>query len=60
MSKTRRSDRTHRKPGLQDEVHRPGLVAVGRVVRALGLKGQILVEPLTDFPERFSPKQILL
>jgi 16S rRNA processing protein RimM len=29
------------------------LVAVGRIVRAQGLRGEVRVEPLTDTPERF-------
>ena len=37
-----------------------GLVAIGRVIKAFGLRGQILVEPLTDFPERFAPESIVL
>ena len=29
-------------------------VVIGRVVRPHGLKGEVAVEVLTDFPERFS------
>ena len=35
-------------------------MAIGKVLRPFGLRGQILVEPLTDFPERFSPEQVLI
>jgi 16S rRNA processing protein RimM len=31
------------------------LVAVGRVVRPHGLRGEVVVAPLTDFPDRFRP-----
>jgi len=31
------------------------LVAVGRVVKPHGLRGEVVVTPLTDFPERFRP-----
>jgi 16S rRNA processing protein RimM len=35
---------------------REGYVAVGRVVRPWGLRGDLKIEPLTDFPEdRFAP-----
>ena len=29
------------------------LIAVGSIVKAFGLKGDVIVEPLTDMPERF-------
>jgi len=32
----------------------PGYVAVGRIVGLWGLRGDLKVEPLTDFPERFA------
>lgn len=31
------------------------LVAVGRIVGAHGIRGELKVAPLTDFPERFAP-----
>jgi 16S rRNA processing protein RimM len=31
------------------------LVAVGRVVKPHGLRGEVVVAPLTDFPDRFRP-----
>ena len=34
-------------------------IAVGRVVAPWGARGEIKAEVLTDFPERFSPKQTL-
>lgn len=34
-------------------------VTVGQVVKAHGLLGEVAVEPLTDFPERFGPGAIL-
>lgn len=34
---------------------RAGFVAVGRVLRPWGLRGELKVEPLTDFPDRFAP-----
>jgi 16S rRNA processing protein RimM len=34
-------------------------VTVGHVVKAHGLLGEVSVEPLTDFPERFEPGAIL-
>ena len=35
---------------------REGFRAVGRVERPWGLRGEIKVLPLTDFPERFTPQ----
>ena len=32
----------------------PGYVAVGRVLAPWGLRGDVKVEPLTDFPQRFA------
>lgn len=31
------------------------LLAVGKIVRPHGIRGALVVEPLTDWPERFSP-----
>ena len=31
------------------------LVAIGRVGKAQGRAGEVVVNPLTDFPERFDP-----
>lgn len=45
-------------PGLQ-EAHGSRYVAVGRVVRAWGTKGEIKVESLTDFPDRFASGKTL-
>lgn len=36
-----------------------GFVAVGVVLTSFGLRGEIKVEPLTDFPERFAPGERL-
>lgn len=36
------------------------LVAVGRVVGAHGIRGELKIEVLTDFPERFAPRSQLL
>ncbi len=33
----------------------PKLVRIGRIVGAHGLKGQLKVEPMTDFADRFAP-----
>lgn len=38
---------------------REGYIAVGRVLRPWGLRGDVKVEPLTDFPERFEPGSTL-
>ncbi len=38
---------------------RKGYVAVGQVVRAWGTKGEIKVESLTDFPDRFAVRKTL-
>ena len=32
-------------------------IAIGRIVAPWGVRGEIKVEALTDFPERFSPKR---
>jgi 16S rRNA processing protein RimM len=34
-------------------------IAVGRVVAAWGVRGEIKAEVLTDFPDRFSPEQAI-
>ena len=34
---------------------REGFIAVGRVLRPWGLRGDLKLESLTDFPERFDP-----
>ncbi len=36
------------------ETPTPGYVAVGRIAGVWGLRGDLKVEPLTDFPERFA------
>lgn len=36
-----------------------GLVAIGKVAKAFGIRGQILVESLTDFPDRFATKRVV-
>jgi 16S rRNA processing protein RimM len=33
------------------------LIAVGAIVKAFGIKGEVLIEPLTDVPERFRSLQ---
>jgi 16S rRNA processing protein RimM len=38
---------------------REGFIAVGRVLRPWGLRGDLKVESLTDFPERFDPGSLL-
>ncbi len=39
----------------QQQEPRAGYVAVGRVQRPWGLRGDVKVESLTDFPDRFAP-----
>ena len=41
--------------GREQNEPREGYVAVGRVLRPWGLRGDVKVESLTDFPERFTP-----
>ncbi len=36
-----------------------GLYAVGRVVKAIGIAGEIVVQPMTDFPDRFRRTRVL-
>ena len=43
----------------QEREPRDGFVAVGRVLRPWGLRGDLKVESLTDFPDRFAPGQPL-
>lgn len=31
-----------------------GLIAIGRIVKAFGVRGDLIVQPMTDDPERFS------
>jgi len=42
-----RSNRAERQPGADD------WVAIGEIVGTFGVRGEVKVEPLTDFPERF-------
>lgn len=44
-----------RKPGSQS-MREPGFVAIGRIRRPHGLKGEVITEVLTDFPERIKPE----
>jgi 16S rRNA processing protein RimM len=53
--------RVPRKPRVPRPPLEPseGHVAVGRVAAPRGVRGELRVEPLTDFPERFAPGQAL-
>lgn len=44
-----------KKPGPPPPTVRPGFLAVGVALTSFGVRGDIKVEPLTDFPERFEP-----
>ncbi|MFO7634645.1 MAG: ribosome maturation factor RimM [Caldilinea sp.] len=44
----------------QEVVVPDGYIAVGHIVNVHGLRGEIRVEPYTDFPERFAPGERLL
>ncbi|HLF71194.1 MAG TPA: ribosome maturation factor RimM [Dehalococcoidia bacterium] len=47
--------------GEADPVDQPDApIAVGRIVSAHGIRGEVKVEPLTDFPERFDKGAELL
>ena len=35
------------------------MIAVGEIVRPTGIRGQVIVEPLTEFPDRFTPSSIV-
>lgn len=37
----------------------PEFIVIGRVLAPWGVRGQMKVEPMTDFPERFSPGQVV-
>ena len=41
-------------PESHPEQESPDLITVGRVIKPFGLRGQIVIFPLTDFPERFA------
>ena len=43
-----------------DPTEESPLVNVGLIVKPFGLRGRVVVEPLTDFPERFAPGSALL
>ncbi len=47
-------------PASRPERDPPDLINVGRVIKPFGLRGRVVVEPLTDFPERFAPGGVLL
>ena len=38
----------------------PNLITIGKVIKAFGLKGQVMVESLTEFPDRFAPNSAVL
>ena len=46
-------------PPETQEIDPQTAVCVGRVVGAHGLRGEVRVEPLTDFPERFEAGSVL-
>ena len=47
-------------PESHPEQESPDLITVGRVIKPFGLRGQIVIFPLTDFPERFAPGGAIL
>ena len=58
-----RSSRTTEAPAASEDSHRddlPDRVAVGRVLRPHGLRGDVVVEVLSDVPGRFDPGSRLL
>lgn len=44
--------------GITDSAE-PRFLAIGRIVRAHGLRGEVAVEVLTDFPERFDSIKVV-
>jgi len=54
----RRITRRRRIP-TQSKEPREGYVAVGCILAPRGVHGELKVEPLTDFPERFAPGQVV-
>jgi 16S rRNA processing protein RimM len=57
----RRSTSSHQSYTLRNrQVHVPtGYVAVGLIIGAHSLRGELKVEPHTDFPERFAPGAVV-
>lgn len=46
-------DEVRRGSGEEIESPEPRFIAIGRVIRPHGLRGELAIEVLTDFPERF-------
>ena len=42
-------------PASNPQQESPDLISVGRVIKPFGLRGRVVIDPLTDFPERFAP-----
>lgn len=40
--------------------HEDDLLAVGRIVKAFGIRGEVVVQPMTDSPERFRQLESVL
>lgn len=69
MSEKSRATTSTRPPRRKQQVYRvrnqevvvpDGYMAVGHIVGAHGLRGEVKVELYTDFPERFAPGETLL
>ncbi len=41
-------------PGIVEPITRPPFVSIARIVRTRGIRGELVAESYTDFPERFS------
>ena len=49
-----RSGMTSSKPGKEDNRSGPRYLVIGRVAKPWGVRGEVKVEVMTDFPDRFS------
>ena len=47
-------------PASNPQQESPDLISVGRVIKPFGLRGRVVIDPLTDFPERFAPGRSVL
>jgi 16S rRNA processing protein RimM len=60
MRSTRPTTAAHQRgSGETSDLSEPRFIAIGHILRPHGVRGEVLVEVLTDFPERFDAHQVV-
>src|SRR5262245_18421993 len=54
MNDRGKQDRTAAGPDAKEVVREDDLISVARIARLQGHRGEVIADPLTDFPERFA------